>query len=267
MFKGMEMNGAKWRKYGNKGLSALFILVIGFTGVILGNERSRAQLQTDSGMEILEIAQVFQEKKINIKEWKLYGRNNVYKIRDLVAFQKEVNGLKKNMGHLNWNVEVEEDQWKAVGTYYNDHLKQEETLQLITTHTKTAPTSYLLYEVTGYGWQETSANMILDQFHSNLTKISQDNIEIFSCMIGNFSDKIEDGLQNTTNVLLNAFSAQVIEELNEDTFVSVSAYTEMWNNVLPAHQGKMNLQIGLRKQGLGDKTTVIVGTPIITVEY
>ncbi|WP_078378638.1 YwmB family TATA-box binding protein [Sutcliffiella halmapala] len=267
MFNGKVMSGEAWRKYGQRAVCGLFGLLICFTGVILGNERSRAQFPNETSMEIVDIAQVFQDKKINIKEWKLYSRNNVYKIGDLVAFQKELNGLKKNMGHLNWTVEVEEDQWKAVGTNYNDFLKQEETLQLITTHTNTAPTSYLLYEVTGYGWEETLANEILENFHSNLTSISQGNNEIFSCMIGEFSDKIEDGLQNTTNILLNAFSAQVIEELNEDTFVSVTAYTEMWNNVLPAHHGKMNLQIGLRKQGLGDKTTVIVGTPIITVEY
>ena len=29
----------------------------------------------------------------------------------------------------------------------------------------------------------------------------------------------------------------------------------------------MNLQLGVRKQGLGAKTTIVVGTPIITIEY
>lgn len=257
----------KWKLYINRLVGLFFILLICFTGVILGNERSRAQLPNDISTEILEIAEVFQKEKINVQEWKLFGRTNVYKIRDLVAFQKEVNRLKQNMGHLTWNVIEEEDQWKAVGTYYNDSLKQEETLQLITTHTKTSPSSYLLYEVTGYGWKDDAATEIINHFHSNLTSISQEDFEIFSCMIGDFSDKIEDGLQNTTNILLESFSAQVVEEIQEDTFVSISAYTEAWNNVLPTHQGKMNLQIGLRTQGMGDKTTVIVGTPIITVEY
>ncbi|TYS69668.1 hypothetical protein FZC76_05380 [Sutcliffiella horikoshii] len=257
----------KWKLYINRLLGLFFIFVICFTGVILGNERSRAQLPNDISTEILEIAEVFQKEKINVQEWKLYGRKNVYKIRDLVAFQKEVNRLKQNMGHLSWNVIEEEDQWKAVGTYYNDILKQEETLQLITTHTNSSKSSYLLYEVTGYGWEKPVATEIINNFHSNLTNISHEDFEIFSCMTGDFSAKIEDGLQNTTNILLEAFSAQIVEEIQEDTFVSVSAYTDAWNNVLPTHQGKMNLQIGLRTQGMGDKTTVIVGTPIITVEY
>lgn len=257
----------KWTFVINRLLGLFFILLICFTGVILGNERSRAHLPNDISTEILEIAEVFKKEKINITEWKLYGRKNVYKIRDLVAFQKEVNRLKQNMGHLSWNVIEEGDQWKAVGTYYNDLLKQEETLQLITTDTKTSPSSYLLYEVTGYGWNDDSATEIISDFHSNLTSISQDEFEIFSCMVGDFSDRMKDGLQNTTNILLDSFSAQVVEEIREDNFVSVSAYTEAWNNVLPTHQGKMNLQIGLRTQGMGDKTTVIVGTPIITVEY
>ena len=29
----------------------------------------------------------------------------------------------------------------------------------------------------------------------------------------------------------------------------------------------MNLQIGIRSEGLGAKTTIVVGTPIITIEY
>jgi hypothetical protein len=264
---GQNGKGNTWSILSNRLVGLFFILLICFTGVILGNERSRAQLPTEFSTEILEIANVFQKEKINIQEWKLYGRINVYKIRDLVTFQKEVNRLKQNMGHLKWNVVEEEDQWKAVGTYYNDLLKQEETLQLIITHTNTSPASYLLYEVTGYGWEDASAAEIIDNFHSNLTNISHEEFELFSCMIGDFNDKMKDGLQNTTNILLDSFSAQVMEELKEDNFVSVSAYTELWNNVLPTQHGNMNLQIGLRTKGLGDKTTVIVGTPIITVEY
>ncbi|WP_223701075.1 YwmB family TATA-box binding protein [Sutcliffiella deserti] len=263
---GIKVSGEGKKKYIHWGLYGFFILLICFTGLILGNERSRAQIN-DISTEIQAIAEVFHEKNININEWKLYARNNVYEIRDLVTFQKEVNELKQNMGHLKWSVEVEEDQWRAVGTYYNDQYKHEETLQLITTHINSNPTSYLLYEVTGYGWEKTSAEKIINLFHSNISIISLEKLEIFSCMTGEVSAKIEDGLQNTTNILLDAFSARVIEELHEDNFVSISAYTELWNNVLPTHQGMMNLQIGLRKQGLGEKTTVIVGTPIITVEY
>ncbi|CAG9620156.1 YwmB family TATA-box binding protein [Sutcliffiella rhizosphaerae] len=261
------MNSKKWPDTFNRLLGLVLIFGICFIGVILGNERSRAHETSEFSTEILEIAEVFTKEKINIQEWKLYGRLNVYKIRDLVAFQKEVNRLKQNMGHLSWNVIEEEDQWKAVGTYYNDVRKQEETIQLITTHTKTSPSSYILYEVTGYGWDEPISTAVIQDFHLNLTKISHDDFEIFSCMIGEFNDKIKVGLQNTTSILLDSFSAEKVEETREDTFVSVSAYTERWNNVLPTQQGKMNLQIGLRTQGLGDKTTVIVGTPIITVEY
>ncbi|QFT90913.1 hypothetical protein FIU87_19895 [Bacillus sp. THAF10] len=261
------MSKIKWTDRTNRLLGIGFILIICFTGVILGNEKSRAQDTNEFSTEILDIVEVFQKEKISVQEWKLYGRINVYKIRDLDAFQKEVNHLKQKMGHLNWTVMEEDNQWKAVGTFYNDLLKQEETLQLITTHTKSSPSSYLLYEVTGYDWEDASATGMIKDFYLNLTKISQEDFEIFSCVIGEVNDKIEDGLQNTTNILLDSFSAEKVEEIREDTFVSVSAYTELWNNVLPAQHGKMNLQIGLRTQGMGDKTTVIVGTPIITVEY
>jgi hypothetical protein len=67
---------------------------------------------------------------------------------------------------------------------------------------------------------------------------------------------------------LKAFKADSVEELSEEAFVSVTAYTEMWEDVLLTQdQQRMNLQIAIRNQGMGEKTTFVVGTPIITSEY
>ncbi|HWO98815.1 MAG TPA: YwmB family TATA-box binding protein, partial [Bacillus sp. (in: firmicutes)] len=67
--------------------------------------------------------------------------------------------------------------------------------------------------------------------------------------------------------LLNEFRAEPRESLVEESFVSMSAYTEMWEEALPTEQHRMNLQIGMRKMGMGGETTLVVGTPIITSEY
>ncbi|MCD8502193.1 MAG: YwmB family TATA-box binding protein [Bacillaceae bacterium] len=51
------------------------------------------------------------------------------------------------------------------------------------------------------------------------------------------------------------------------TFISLSAYTELWDTYIITNQKKMNLQVALRNTGMGGETTITIGTPIITVEY
>ena len=69
------------------------------------------------------------------------------------------------------------------------------------------------------------------------------------------------------NHLLQAFQAQEIESLQEDSFISTTAYSPLFGETIQTMTDEMNLQLGVRKQGLGAKTTIVVGTPIITVEY
>ena len=67
--------------------------------------------------------------------------------------------------------------------------------------------------------------------------------------------------------LLQAFQAQEIESLKEDSFISTTAYSPLFGETIQTMTDEINLQLGVRKQGLGGKTTIVVGTPIITIEY
>jgi hypothetical protein len=93
------------------------------------------------------------------------------------------------------------------------------------------------------------------------------NPQIFSCANGQTGGKINEVLYNQSLKILKDFSADPIESLQEEAFVSVSAYTENWKNSIPEKNKEMNIQIALRNQGLGASTTVVIGTPIITSEY
>ncbi|UTW70831.1 YwmB family TATA-box binding protein [Anaerobacillus sp. HL2] len=97
----------------------------------------------------------------------------------------------------------------------------------------------------------------------------KNNTKIFTCATGIGNDKLNFGLYEQAEIILDEFSAQQIELLKEETFISVSAYTNTWNNLLTTNeQTNMNLQIAIRaKERLGGKTTVTIGTPIITTEY
>jgi len=49
--------------------------------------------------------------------------------------------------------------------------------------------------------------------------------------------------------------------------MSVSANSPMFTGSIENQRDNMNLQIGIRSERLGGKTTIVVGTPIITIEY
>ena len=67
--------------------------------------------------------------------------------------------------------------------------------------------------------------------------------------------------------LLAVFKAKEVEALKEDAFISSSAYSTMFSESVEAGEKEMNVQLGIRNQGMGGKTTIVVGTPIITIEY
>jgi hypothetical protein len=82
-------------------------------------------------------------------------------------------------------------------------------------------------------------------------------------MKGEFSDKMYTSLPETMNHLLTIFKAKEKEALKEDQFMSVTAQSPIFATSI----NNRNVQIGVRSGGLGAKTTVVVGTPIITIEY
>ncbi|MDD9313984.1 YwmB family TATA-box binding protein [Cytobacillus firmus] len=75
-------------------------------------------------------------------------------------------------------------------------------------------------------------------------------------------------LSDKANNILEKLSAQPVEQLVEENFVSVSAYKNSWENFLPTRNNeKMNLQLGLRNNQEDKLISIIIGSPIITIEY
>ena len=105
------------------------------------------------------------------------------------------------------------------------------------------------------------------EINKKISDIFRGKPTIFSCIKGEFSDKMNETLPYKVNHLLNAFQAKKVEALEEDDFISTSAYTPLFEERIDNSEKEMNVQIGLRTQDMGGKTTFVVGTPIITIEY
>lgn len=232
------------------------MLIIGL-GTALGF-RQAAEASGDN--DLLKIADVFQTENILLEEWSFYAREHLVDLKTENEVEEYVKELQERFPDWVWSRSETSEKWEVTAlSPTSKHHK--EMLQIMATHTKQPIDAYIVYRVSGEEWnKEIESFFTRDQFKTRLSDIFRGKPTVFSCMKGSVNDKIDTALSN----LLNVFNAKEIEALKEDNFMSVSANSPRLKDTIARN---MNLQIGIRSEGLGAKTTVVVGTPIITIEY
>jgi hypothetical protein len=245
-----------------------YMIISAFTFIfsLLLVEKNESMALGES-QQLLQIVDVMQNNGASVEEWYLYSREQLPSIRDFQTFKKTVDNYREKTGRFQWKINKEKDRWTAVGTYIDTENDYEEKIKLVTTLKNHDPLTYILFSVHGYGWNKKEWNSFMSSFQKTRNDIFRENPIFFTCVKGEISDNMESVLYNSVEKWLKNFQATPVEWLDEKTFVSVSAYTEQWENALPTDRDQINLQIALRKEGIGGKTTMVVGTPIITVEY
>lgn len=236
------------------GLSVL--LIVGLITMLGFRSATEASGEND----LLKIADVFQTENILLEEWSFYAREHLVDLNTEKEVEEYVKELQVRYPDWVWSRKDTNEKWEvtAVSPTSKHH---KETLQILATHTKQPIDAYIVYRVSGEEWnKEIESFFTRDQFESRLSDIFRGKPAVFSCMKGSVNDKIDTALGN----LLDVFNAKEIEALKEDNFMSVSANSPILSDTI---ENNMNLQIGIRSEGLGAKTTIVVGTPIITIEY
>lgn len=238
----------------------LLIAIICFVIINIGNNSTLA----DHKHDLVTIASVFKDENIFINEWSLHAREKKENLLSKEDVKRFTNQLKSQFPAWEWQTRDSEKHWEAVAVYKNG--TKMESIKISTPKNNFAET-YVLYEVKGQGWNQQSENMLNQEIESRITTIFRGNPTIFSCIQGEFNDKMNTTLPNKMEKILAAFQSTEIESLKEDSFVSVSSYSTKFQTSVETNGKKMNLQLGMRKNEVNGLTTVVVGTPIITVEY
>ena len=199
---------------------------------------------------LVKIADVFQTEDILLEEWSFYAREHLVDLKTEKEVQEYVKELKAQFPDWDWSTSETSEKWEvtAVSPTSKHHT---EMLQIMATHTKQPVNAYIVYRVTGDEWNKEMESFFTDaQFKNRLSDIFRGNPTIFSSMKGSISDKIDMALPTVANDLLKSFDGKKIEALKEETFMSVSANSPMFSDTLSRD---MNLQIGIRSEGLGGK--------------
>ncbi|USK33709.1 YwmB family TATA-box binding protein [Bacillus sp. F19] len=240
---------------------AIIIFLLFLTGAVvaqaIGSDKKEAELGT--------IVEGMEAQGIDVKKWSLFSKEMIS--AENQSFKEIMKLLQTQFRHYKWsNESVDGKIHKVSGIFFNKKMGFTEKLQIQSTDTNGQKQSYILYELSGEGsgknWiqlHEYAQTRSFDIFHENPT--------IFTCVNGQLDDKMSSVLQVKVNGLLKQFNAVPVEQLKEDSFISVSARTSDWDHLIPTDEGSMNIQIALRGAGLGNNTSVTVGTPIITSEY
>ncbi|MFS0774741.1 YwmB family TATA-box binding protein [Neobacillus sp. 3P2-tot-E-2] len=239
--------------------SISLMMMVGLMAV-LGSRLAAAS----SDLDLEKIADAFQTEDILLEEWSFYAREHLVDLTTEKEVQEYVKELQQKFPDWDWSRSATSDKWEvtAVSPTSKHHT---EMLQIMTTHTKQPVNAYIVYRVSGNEWnKEMESFFTKDQVKNRLSDIFRGNPTIFSGMKGSISDKMDKAVPTIASDLMEIFDAKEIEALKEDNFMSVSANSPRLTHSIARD---MNLQIGIRSEGLGGKTTIVVGTPIITIEY
>jgi hypothetical protein len=256
----------------NRKILLSVITIISFILVVIGNQPTEAngggiQSIFQKEMDLTKIGSILQAEDIMLDEWTFYAREHVDGLESEQEVKEYAKQLQAKFPDWVWSEENTGEKWEVTAESPPSKHHREK-LQIMATHTKQPVNAYIVYSISGKEWNKsTEAFFTTAHFKTRLSDIFRGKPTIFSCMKGTVGDKMVKALPKTAKHLLSVFNATEIEALKEETFMSVSANSPMFAGSIENQREHMNLQIGIRSEGLGGKTTIVVGTPIITIEY
>ena len=246
---------------GNFKVILLIFGIISFIVLNSGNKTTVAGAEQD----LLTLASVLQDKDIVINEWYSYSREALADVRTEDAYKQIASELAAEFSGWSWEEQDTGATHSLIATLESEEWT--ETIKLIASGEPGRFDTYLMYEVRGQSWNKRSAAFLAKEWQIRKFDIFRENATTFSCIKGIVNDKIGSSLPNEMSRMMAAFQAKELETLKEGSFFSTTAHSPLLSGQL-TDEFEMNLQIGLRKTNdLGGKTAIVVGTPIITIEY
>lgn len=237
----------------------VFVFIAGVLIFILSKP-----LIAQNKQDMEKIASVFHAEDIMVTQWSIHARESLPNINNKEKLNHYTMKIKEQFPNWNWETNTNEQQIEIIGT--NKHNQFQETIKMVLPNEKNAE-FVVLYNIDGEVWNKSIQKSLVKVSKYRKDAIFQGNATFFYCMKGKYNDKIEKDLSQKANSLKKAFHADELGGLAEQSFISMTTYSPYFHEIIDDGNKQMNLQIALRHTGLDVPTTVIVGTPIITIEY
>ena len=216
--------------------------------------------------DLFKIASILEHENVSIHKWSLHSREILETVQTKQEAVHKVDQLRKRFNHWDWNISEDDDKWEARADF-TPKKDVNESIRVMQTVTDRQVQTYIVYEVKGKGWNEETREFIEGSILNRINDIFHENVKIFSCLFSELDGNMNESVSASVTRLLQAFQAKEVETLKEKNFVSTTSYSPLFSEAIQGETEQMNLQLGFRNQGMGGKTTLVVGTPIITIEY
>jgi len=251
-----------------KELSLSKALIVVFIITLFVGAYAHAKVSHDErGMsELPALISTLKIEKVTLESWSVYARENSKTLNNLSSYYTKVRALENHNKDMQWTSinGNKDEQLKVTGVRSNK--RYQEAINCFAYPYKDGYRTYLIYEVNGKSWNEKKWGTIHSKINKQLSKLFQRRDgKIFTLVSGKIDGTMDVSMNQKAKRFLADLHATEIEKDKDKTFVSLSAYTKYWKDLIQTNGNKMNLQIGIRKTG--EETAVTLGTPIITTEY
>ncbi|WP_017726019.1 YwmB family TATA-box binding protein [Halalkalibacterium ligniniphilum] len=225
--------------------------------------------ETESSMHKLQhMVEQLNANNIDVEEWTFYTRKHVSHAKDFESYDQQVRAVLEPLS--GWEVSepsAEDPHWTAKAVRAHPHLALTEKLTILAYPTHNSRQIYMIYDVHGK-WREANKQKVVTYVETQQQSFGLQENDMFVTVVGKTDTNNDTTLYQMAQQLLMEFDAKEVEALKEEAFVSLSAYNNQWTDFIVTNGKTMNLQLALRhNDGLGGRTTVTIGTPIITNEY
>lgn len=120
-------------------------------------------------------------------------------------------------------------------------------------------------ESTATSLHELAVNM--DQIKSTIA-VTKARPQISTCIQGFLDDRMNNVERNQLiSNTLRSVNAKELEGVRSDLVASISGYSPLSQDFIVTNGKKMNLQVAIHYDSYRHQTQVLVGSPIVTIEY
>ncbi|EOR21447.1 MULTISPECIES: YwmB family TATA-box binding protein [Bacillaceae] len=212
--------------------------------------------------ELSQITKIANKNNIKVTTWSMYIKEPIGQFTKMRDLDQAISTFMRTEKDYTWSKkQAEKDHYKIEGNKKSSNLEMEEKILIIIYSQKGKYNLSITYDVKG-DWNESKWPRIFNMYKQKI-----ENYSTFYTVQG--TTDIEQPLYTEASELLVSFSGEELQSLNEDNFISLSAYTKRLETKLPLGDNQyMNLHIAYRLTNeSADQVKVTIGTPIITSEY
>ncbi|MCU9613293.1 YwmB family TATA-box binding protein [Caldibacillus lycopersici] len=249
----------------NRKLLVQMTVCVAFFIIILTFNEKEALVANQSDLN--KMIDVIQKSDGSVSEWSFFAREELEPSLTTNDLEKLKEQWEKKFPQFKWEKTLEDGHWQLIGTSNNEEQQYREKLQVVANLNENNLQGFVLYELKGYRWNNAMGNIVDEKSDQFFPQIFQKTPMKFSCIKGDFGDKMNIAVMEKSKQLNKEFNGKIVEKLAEQNFVSLTINSPYFKNQLPTEQGSFNMQISLRSDDRNEKTTFVIGTPILTIEY